>query len=614
MRILTVQLPLRLRARLVGKLKEAEIVPAASVAEALELLQSGTFDLVVFHETEDSDPLVALAGFLPHHKGRVLFCARQGHPADFQNQLVKRLRVTAILQHPVDPDELVRRASVELDTRVPVLEARVGPAQTIPKALLPVWQRHQETNRERVDILVGFLEQESPDETWLEGGRRAAHQLAGSLGTFGLASGSLLAREAEGLISAYPEVTAEQSQRLFRVVHALQLQVEDPQLKLPDLDREAPKGTLLVFSIDNEWAEQFSQAAAEAGYHPLLTDDPAGARRLLAMEQPGRLVVDLGDLGMEGMTLLHDLSGQGRQLVALYESGAAPRVQACSVLRKPASDTEILAELEQAEAPVEEERRKVLAVDDDPIVLETLQALLQAMHIEVFPLEDPLRFWEKLNEVQPDLIMLDVDLPYVGGVELCRALRAEPRYVDLPVIFLSAYNDAETVHRVFVAGGDDYVFKPIIGPELLTRTRNRLARQSRQALSETSLVCSAAGCVDLAYLVQPEELSREVFSRLSVAGFSIERLPESPQALVERLTCAVSQRPRLVLLDALLCNDVIQGFDGLGINNYSQVWLRGDLTEEEIRWVYEWGLAGFLPDALEVDVLVRKLERALRAP
>ncbi len=614
MKILTVQLPLRLRARLVGKLKESTVVPAASIEEALEHLRNESFELLIFQESEHSDSLVALASFLPHHKGRVLFCARQGHASDFQNQLVKRLRVTAILQHPVDPDELVRRASVELDTRVPVLEARVASNQTIPKALLPVWQRHQETNRERVDILVGFLEQESPDETWLEGARRAAHQLAGSLGTFGLASASLLAREAESLVTAYPQVSAEQSQRLFRVIHALQLQVEDPQLKLPDLDREAPLGSLLIFSIDSEWSQRFSEAASEAGYHPLLTDDPAGARRLLAMEQPRRLVVDLGDLGLDGLTLIHDLSGQGRQLVALYESGAAPRVQACTTLRKPVADSDILAELEQAETPQEEEKRKVLAVDDDPIVLETLQALLQSMHIEVYPLQDPLRFWEMLNEVQPDLVMLDVDLPYVGGVELCRALRAEPTYFDLPVIFLSAYNDAETVHRVFVAGGDDYVFKPIIGPELLTRTRNRLARLTRQSVPTAQVRSEGGVAVDLAYLIQPEELSRELFSRLSLAGFSLERLPESGPELVERLTCNVSQRPRLVLLDALLCNDVVQGFDGLGINNYSQVWLRGDLTEEEIQWVYEWGLAGYLPDGLDINVLVRKLERALRAP
>ena len=199
MNILSVAVPIRLRARLIGRLKEANVVAVANAAEAVEWLKANQASLLVYHEgAQDEDPLVALASFLPHHKqGRILFCAKQGHPADFLNQLVKRLRVTAIMQHPVDPDELVRRASIEVDTTVPTLESRpaTGVVSAIPKALLPVWQRHQETNRERAEALAQFCEQENPDEDWLEAGRRAAHQLAGSLGTFGLQQASLLASQ-----------------------------------------------------------------------------------------------------------------------------------------------------------------------------------------------------------------------------------------------------------------------------------------------------------------------------------------------------------------------------------------------------------------------------------
>jgi len=201
-------------------------------------------------------PLVALATLLPHNaKSRVVFCAKEGHSSEFQNQLVKRLRVTAILHHPVDPDELVRRASIELDTKVPTLETRVSASQAIPKALLPVWQRHQETNRERVEVLVTVASEETPSEEWLDAGRRAAHQLAGSLGTFGLATASLLARDAETLITQFATLSPDQRDRLDKVIHALQLQIADPQLKLPDLEHEAPKGSILIFSIDSEWAK-----------------------------------------------------------------------------------------------------------------------------------------------------------------------------------------------------------------------------------------------------------------------------------------------------------------------------------------------------------------------
>ncbi|MBX3169955.1 MAG: response regulator [Candidatus Eremiobacteraeota bacterium] len=610
MNILTVALPIRQRARLIGRLKEHTVVPVGSGKEAVEWLKSNPAALIVYFES-DEDPLVALAALLPHNaQSRVLFCAKEGHNADFQKQLVNRLRVTAILHHPVDPDELVRRASIELDTKVPTLETRVEASSAIPKALLPVWLKHQETNRERVDTLITVCQQESPGEEWIDAGRRAAHQLAGSLGTFGLATASLLARDAERLVTQFAQLTDEQRLRLEKVVHALQLQLADPQLKLPDLENEAPKGSMLIFSIDPEWSAHFAEAAKADGYQPLLTDDPAGARRVFGLEHPDKVVLDLGDMGQDGMVLVHDLSGQGQGLVALLDPPGNSRLIACKTLTKPAAHADILAALEQAEEGEKLTPRRILAVDDDPIVLETLSALLQALNIEVHCLQDPLNFWEQLAAVDPELVMLDVDLPYVGGVELCRAMRSEPKYFDIPVIFLSAYNDTETVHRVFTAGADDYVFKPIIGPELITRTRNRLrrARLAQPSLGEAPRRNGKRP--DVSVLVQDEEISRDLFKQWSGQGLVVEKLTQSGTPLIERLTGPVETRPRVVLLDVLATNDVLQALEGLGVNNYCEVWVRGDLTEEEIGWVYEWGLAGYLPQALPADIIARRLARA----
>ncbi|MBS2037229.1 response regulator [bacterium] len=613
MNILTVALPIRQKARLIGRLKEHTIVPVANSKEAVEWMKNDQAALIVYNET-DEDPLVALASFLPHNsKARVLFCAKEGHPADFQKQLVSRLRVTAILHHPVDPDELVRRASIELDTKVPTLETRVEASSAIPKALLPVWLKHQETNRERVDVLITVCQEEQPSEEWVDAGRRAAHQLAGSLGTFGLASASLLAREAERLVTTFNQLSDEQRIRLEKCVHALQLQLADPQLKLPDLENEAPKGSMLIFSIDADWASQFAEAAKEAGYQPLLTDDPAGARRVFGLEHPDKVVLDLGDMGQEGMVLVHDLSGQGHSLVALLEPPGNNSLIACKTLVKPAANADIFNAVEQVEETEKAAPRRILAVDDDPIVLETLTALLQALNIEVHCLQDPLNFWEKLAAVDPELVMLDVDLPYVGGVELCRAMRSEPKYFDIPVIFLSAYNDTETVHRVFTAGADDYVFKPIIGPELITRTKNRLRRARLAHVPAVEAPKKESKRPDISILVQDDELSRDLFKLWSSQGLVVEKLTQSGAPLIERLTGPVENRPRACLLDVLATNDVLQALEGLGVNNYCEVWVRGDLTEEEIGWVYEWGLAGYLPQTLPAEVIGRRLARAAAA-
>lgn len=613
MNILTVALPFRFRARLLGRLKQMEIGAAADLDEAKAMLKEKRPELVIYYEDgEPGQTLDALRSLLPLHRGRILFCAKHAHPADFLNDLVKNHRVTAILHQPMDPDELVRRACIEADEKVPTLSSRVIPTSIIPTALVPVWERHQETNRERVAILTSVVNDEEPTEELLEVGRRSAHQLAGSLGTFGLTAASLLARDVETQLRDWATLAPHLVERVRNVVHALELQVADPQVRLPDVDKPAPRGSILVYTQDTTWGEEFQTAASAAGYRVLMTDDPTGARRLYALEDPGEVLLDLGDLTQEGLGLAHDMSGRGQSLLALLDPPGNSHLLSCKKLVKPVTFQQIFDALRQTERLTKVEKRRVLAVDDDVIVLETMTAILKALNLEVHTLQEPLTFWDTLESVQPELVFLDIDLPYVGGIELCRALRAEPRYWDLPVIFLSGHNDSETVHRVFLAGADDFVFKPVVGPELITRTRNRLMRSRGVNTLDAEPQKPSGPRPDLAFLIEDEALARQLDERMTGRGFKVERLAQAGTALVERLTVPIEQRARVILLDVLPTNDILYSLDGLGINNYSQVWVRGDLTEEEIHWVYEWGLAGYLPISLTLDHLTRKLERSLK--
>ncbi len=119
---------------------------------------------------------------------------------------------------------------------------------------------------------------------------------------------------------------------------------------------------------------------------------------------------------------------------------------------------------------------RVLIVDDDPSVLEMMRELLERHDLEISTLADPLLFWEKLMEVAPELVILDVDMPGVNGPELCRVLREDPRWSGLAVIFVTAAGDPATIEELFRIGADDYLPKPIVGPELVTRVFNRLRR------------------------------------------------------------------------------------------------------------------------------------------
>jgi PleD family two-component response regulator len=119
---------------------------------------------------------------------------------------------------------------------------------------------------------------------------------------------------------------------------------------------------------------------------------------------------------------------------------------------------------------------RVLAVDDDPQILASLRTLLEARGLTLTTLSDPLRFWEALERARPDLLIVDEDMPHVSGVELCRVVRADPRWRALPVLFLTARTDYASVKRIFDARADDYASKPFAGPEIVARVESRLER------------------------------------------------------------------------------------------------------------------------------------------
>jgi diguanylate cyclase (GGDEF)-like protein len=146
------------------------------------------------------------------------------------------------------------------------------------------------------------------------------------------------------------------------------------------------------------------------------------------------------------------------------------------VLPKPASPAQILDTTAQILQRDRAAQARIMAVDDDPNILAALQMLLTPWGLKVFTLNNPLKFLEMLRLVSPDLLVLDVEMPDINGIELCQAIRHDPQWYGLPILFLSARTDTITRHQVFLAGADDYVSKPIVAPELVTRILNRLER------------------------------------------------------------------------------------------------------------------------------------------
>ena len=172
------------------------------------------------------------------------------------------------------------------------------------------------------------------------------------------------------------------------------------------------------------------------------------------------------------------------------------------------------------------EGSKVLVVDDDAQITRALTTLLKRRGIAVTALNDPLRFWSVLDDTKPNLIMLDFEMPKISGTELCRVVRNDRRWSELPVVFLTGHTDQDSIHRVFAAGADDYVGKPFVAAELMMRIENRLIGvKARRAATDTDPVTGLPTADRTTELIDRFlRLARRKSDPYSVAALEIDAL------------------------------------------------------------------------------------------
>jgi two-component system, OmpR family, KDP operon response regulator KdpE len=125
-------------------------------------------------------------------------------------------------------------------------------------------------------------------------------------------------------------------------------------------------------------------------------------------------------------------------------------------------------------------RTKLLVVDDEPAVLRAIRVALEANGYDVHLCTTGEQAVQRASAWAPDLVLLDLGLPGIDGLEVIRRLRAF--LPTMPIIVLSAWSEDETKVQALDLGADDYVVKPFAVPELLARVRVGLRHAERQAL------------------------------------------------------------------------------------------------------------------------------------
>jgi diguanylate cyclase (GGDEF)-like protein len=362
-----------------------------------------------------------------------------------------------------------------------------------------LWHRFKERVSEQVSVLeqatIALWQKKLDQDLWQQA-RQEAHTLAGSLGTFGLQKGSQLAQRIDRLLQA-ERISAEEVVTLREWVIALRQEIErSPSRSEEELRRsstetaaasvEDHRPLLLIVERDQLLAHQLSTEATQRGFRATVAANLLRARDKVFLEPPDVVLLDLGvaPTAVDSLALLTDLNKHVPSIpvVIIAEQDSfterleLARLGRCTFLQNSLSPLQMLETVDQVLHDADRAKARVMVVDDDLSLLAIVRSLLEPWGLKITTLADPQHFWDVLEATTPDLLILDIEMPHINGIELCQLVRNDSRWGSLPVLFLTAHTNAETVNQVFAAGADDFVSKPLVGPELVTRIINRLER------------------------------------------------------------------------------------------------------------------------------------------
>lgn len=243
--------------------------------------------------------------------------------------------------------------------------------------------------------------------------------------------------------------------------------------------------------------------------------------------------------------------------------------------------------------------RKILVVDDEALLVETIAYNLEQAGYKVVTAADGKSALEAARTEAPDLIILDIMLPEIDGLEVCRQLRRESGTATTPIVMLTAKGDEIDKVVGLEVGADDYVTKPFGRRELLARVRALLRRADYPSSQEESAAPDTA-----AQEARPP--NRELVAgplRIDLAGRRVncrgQDMELQPKQF-ELLTYLVRNRGTVLTRDQLLHN--VWGYDYVGDTRTVDVhvrWLREKLEEDPanprliqtvrgVGYVYRW--------------------------
>ena len=245
-------------------------------------------------------------------------------------------------------------------------------------------------------------------------------------------------------------------------------------------------------------------------------------------------------------------------------------------------------------------RRKIIYVDDAYFNLVSMKDRLKPYY-EIFPVQSADVLFETLEKVEPDLILLDINMPGADGFDIIKGLKATPRFSNIPVIFLTGMKDRETVTTGLELGGVDFVFKPYYDEDLIDSIESQFDEEKQQKSKPIILA------------VDDDPSILRSINQILHDEYSVYTLPK-PEAIEETLKIV---KPDLFLLD--LHMPVVSGADLVRIIREEEefehtpiIFLTSDATSDSLKTAISLGANDYVIKPIDEKALKARLEKHLK--
>ena len=121
---------------------------------------------------------------------------------------------------------------------------------------------------------------------------------------------------------------------------------------------------------------------------------------------------------------------------------------------------------------MEKHDKKILVVDDEPDILKVVTFRVKKLEYEVVTATNGQEALDLIQKEEPDLILLDIELPVMNGYEVCQRVKTNEKLKHIPIIFLTASSASKIAEKVKEFNADDYLIKPFDSEELLKKIKN----------------------------------------------------------------------------------------------------------------------------------------------